>query len=670
MKFAETGKPKTGVVVALSALRTESSPACGEYPDLALLGGLARSWHFDLVQLLPLNDTGGMNSPYMAVSAFALHPLYIRISDLPEAVAAPDIVGRARRLAEAHAGIARLAYHEYLAAKLDLLERLFISVYPGPDIDSKLGALPGFESWMRSNPWVRPYAVFMELKRRQGQGPWWSWSAHREPGPGGVERLWAAPELRAGTRFRAWLQFAADCQLGAASKILARRGIDVLGDIPILIGKDSADVWADRSLFKLDVSAGSPPDAENPTGQNWGFPAWNWDELRHRNFAFWRDRLSVAARWYSAYRIDHVLGFFRIWTTGARERDAWLGTFLPTVPVTRSDLEKRGFDASRIRWLSRPHVRASRLVEAAGGDMGAAARAANLVLERIGDEELFLFRSDIGGSEDIVDRLADVDGALRDFLLASWRDRSLLEYEAGAFVPTWGHRETTSWASLSDAERRSLKDLFDVRSGESESLHEENGRALLRNLLSFSDMLATAEDLGGIPPYVPKVLAELDILGLRVWRWTRRWKEEGQPFIEAAEYPRMSVACPSVHDSTTLREWWEREADRPLVWNFARRTLGREAGEPPDRLGPEEVRFLLETVARAASRIAVFPIQDLLAMSTEYRPAEASMERINVPGTDNPWNWGWRMPATVEALVKDEALAASVRAVAAARPRE
>ncbi len=667
MKFADTGRKRTGLVVALSALRSEASPACGEFPDLVLLGELARRWSFDLVQLLPVNDTGGMNSPYMALSAFALHPLYLRIADLPEAARAPDIVGRARRLAESHAGISRLAYHEYLSAKLDLLERLFISAYPGPDIDAKLAALPGFEAWMRANPWVRPYSVFMELKRREGQGPWWSWSSRREPGADGVERLWAAPEFRSGTRFRAWLQFSLDAPFGAATKALASMGIELLGDIPILIGKDSADVWADRSIFKLEVSAGSPPDGENPNGQNWGFPAWNWEELERRDFDFWRLRLEVASRWYSAYRIDHVLGFFRIWTTGARERDAWLGAFHPTVPVTREDLEGLGFDSGRFRWLSRPHIREARLVEAAGGDASAAARAASLVLERIGDEALFLFRGDIGGTADLVARLADVDGSLRDFLLAAWRDRCLYEFEPGHFVPSWGFRSSTSWASLSEGERSALEGLFAARARESEALHEATGRGLLRKLAAFTDMLPTAEDLGGIPPYVPKVLDELGILGLRVWRWTRRWNEAGQPFIAAADYPPNSVVCPSVHDSSSLREWWEREADRSLVWNFATTSLGREASPAPERLGPDDARFLLEALACAASKIAVFPMQDLLAMSEAFRPADPAAERINVPGTDNPWNWGWRLPATIEALMADSGLARSAALVAAQR---
>ncbi len=667
MKFASTGRPRTGMVVALSALRSEASPACGEFPDLSLLGDLAGSWGFDLLQLLPVNDTGGMNSPYMALSAFALHPLYLRISDLPEAARSPDLVGKARRLAESHAGIARFAYHEYLSAKLDLLERLFISAYSGADLDARLALLDGYEGWMRANAWVRPYAVFMELKRREGQGPWWTWSARRDPGPAEIERLWSAPEFRSGTRFRAWLQFAASVQFEAAAKDLAKKGIELLGDIPILIGRDSAEVWADRSIFRLDISAGSPPDGDNPSGQNWGFPAWNWEELERRDFDFWRLRLAIAARFYSAYRIDHVLGFFRIWTTGAREGDAWLGAFLPNVPITRSDLEGLGFDAPRLRWLSRPHIRWEALVEAARGDEGAASRSASLVLERIGEENLFLFKAGLAGTADIVEALADVDGGLREFLLASWRDRCIFEYREGCFVPGWNYRLTSAWASLSDGERGALEELFARREGESLALHESKGKALLGKLASFTDMLATAEDLGGIPPYVPRVLDELDILGLRVWRWTRRWNEAGQAFVEAADYPFKSVVCPSVHDSSSLREWWEREADRDQAWAFVSKTQGRDLGPAPQRLGPDEVRIILEALARCASMIAAFPLPDLLAMSEVWRPADPALERINVPGTDKNWNWGWRMPTTIEALKGDKEMGRQAGMVAAVR---
>ncbi len=678
MKYEDRGRPRAGIVAALSGLRSEASPACGEFPDLALLGKLAASWDFGLVQLLPVNDTGSTPSPYMALSAFALHPLFISLGALPEAApegpAAP-IVKKAQVRARKRRDEERLDYGSYYDEKLRVLRDVFDLAYgtgiadPGSarDLDRALAGIQGYPDWLEANAWVKPYAIFSELKRREGGKPWWEWSSHSTVTTATLTTLWSEPELVPGTRFNAWLQFRAEEQFGAATQSLRAGGIELLGDIPILIAKDSADVWADRAIFRLDVSAGSPPDGENPLGQSWGFPAYNWRELEARNYDFWRKRLAVAARHYSAYRIDHVLGFFRLWTSGARERNAWLGHFLPTLPVSRAELAALGFDDGRVRWLSRPHLPLSALRDAAGGNGQSLDRAISTLLDRIGNEELFLFRADILGEEDIHARLGDLPGQLCECLCRAWRDRALLEIAPDSFVATPAWRDSTSGRSLSGGERDALGRLVETRGSESMGLHEGNGRKILEVLTASSDMLATAEDLGGIPPYVPRVLESLDILGLRVQRWTRRWNERGQPFVPLSDYPEASVACPSVHDSSSLRQWWEREADQEAVWSCAAEALGLVSGNPPPLLGCAEARFLNEALASSASRIVVFPIQDLLAMSGAWRGPDPAAERVNVPGTDNAWNWGYRIPGTLEGITADGSLAEAARAVAGRR---
>jgi 4-alpha-glucanotransferase len=166
---------------------------------------------------------------------------------------------------------------------------------------------------------------------------------------------------------------------------------------------------------------------------------------------------------------------------------------------------------------------------------------------------------------------------------------------------------------------------------------------------------------------VPRVLGELGILGLRVLRWTRDWGRPGQPYVELSDYPRLTVACPSVHDSSSLREWWEREADRGQVWAFVSRSLGKNLGSAPEKASPAAVSAILQALARSGSAIVVYPIQDLLALGESWRPADPSLERVNVPGTSNEWNWGWRLPAAIEEIAAEESLAAAAKKVAAAR---
>lgn len=692
MRFAHSGRFLSGIVVPLSALRTATSPGCGEYPDLESLAELAGSWGFDLVQLLPLNDTGTQTSPYSALSAFALHPLYLRIGDLPElAESGPARMFRAESaaLVERFGGSARVPHEELLAAKLELLEKVWAAkrAAAAGDRDSahaeaaaggsaRLGCDAELEAWTKANPWIKAYAAFVELKARADGAPWWTWERHRDPSRADIEALWAgrlAPEGSGAAggfadrlRFHAWVQMRASAQFRAAAEALAATGVALMGDIPILMNDDSAEVWARRDCFRLELRAGAPPDMYSSLGQNWGFPIYDWEAMSADGYRFWAERLAEADKYYSAYRIDHVLGFFRIWCLGERERTGYLGRFVPDVRIARSELEAAGFSAERIRWISEPHVPMSRLVAAAGE---AAARGAiHAALDRIGLEDLFLFKRSIRGERDI-EALPSLSPAARDFLAGAWRDRVLVPQAEGDFVAAWRFRDASAWPTLSDGERAFLERLAGRKAAAAESLWAETGKRLLARLKEAVPMLPCAEDLGAVPDCVPRVLGELGILGLRVLRWTRRWHEAGQPYIPVADYPRLSVACLSVHDSSSLREWWEAEADRPATWAFAAACLGRDLGPCPERLGPDEAESLLELVARSNSLFAVYPIQDLLGLSLAHRPADPRGERINVPGTTAEGNWSYRMPVSVEELASDKALAARARRLAKARPR-
>ncbi len=661
MRFRHAGKRLSGIVVPLSAVRSATSPGCGEFPDLIALGSLAKSWGFELVQLLPVNDSGFQESPYFALSAFALNPIYLRVGHLPElkAPGAASLRSEAESLVERFAGSARVPYRELLAAKLELLRKAWDAAGGG-----KAESAAALDAWVAANPWSRAYAAFVAAKAANGELPWWEWKALRDPSDADIEAIWAGGRLAAECRFRAWIQMRAHEQFKAAADALAAEGVELMGDIPILMNEDSADVWSRRRFFRLELTAGAPPDMYSALGQNWGFPIYDWGALEAEGYSFWRERLAEADKYYSAYRIDHVLGFFRIWSLSDRDSSGAMGRFVPDIPIGRAELESLGFSAERIRWLSRPHVPYERLARAAGES--AARGAAFAALDRIGGEELYLFKDSIRGEKDI-EALPTVSPAGRDFLLGAWRDRALFEYEEGLFAPTWTYRGSTAWPSLSDEERGKLESLIARKRSEAEELWAATGRRLLGALSSFTGMQSCAEDLGAVPDCVPAVLGELGMPGLRVLRWTRRWDEPGQPFIPVSDYPGLSVACPSVHDSSSLREWWESEADRDAVWRAATAALGRDLGSCPDRLGPEEALAVNEMLARSASLIAAYPIQDLLAMSESLRPADPRSERVNVPGTVGGDNWAYRMPAFLDAAAADEELASRAASLARAR---
>ncbi len=674
MKFSHQGRRLSGVAVPLSAIRCDASPGCGEFPDLARFGDLASAWGFDLIQLLPVNDSGFQSSPYFALSAFALNPIYIRIGDLPELLVEnvsgvgtgdrpQDLGTEAAALVRRFSGEERLPYEALLKAKLGLLRKIWATVSgeKGPVDEVILEAL---DAWMMANPWSKSYSAFVMLKSRNDERPWWEWPLFRNPTAEDIEGLWRDRPHSVELYFRAWLQMRAEQQFRASADYLARKGIALMGDLPILMNADSADVWARRSCFRLELSAGAPPDMYSAMGQNWGFPIYDWKVLEHEDFSFWKERLAEADKYYSCYRIDHVLGFFRIWSLSERESTGVMGRFMPDVPISRAELQSSGFSADRIRWISQPHVPTWRLVQAAGES--AAKNAVSTALERIADEELFLFKDSVKGEKDI-ESLPSLSPAARDFLLTAWRDRALLEYEPGLFSTSWNYRSTTCWPSLSENERRTLETLIGKKRAQAEESWAVSGKHLLGVLSRASSMLPCAEDLGSVPDCVPRILEELGILGLRVLRWTRRWNEDGQPYIPVREYPEASVACPSVHDSSSIREWWETEADREGTWRFASTSLGRDLGMCPDNLGTEQVVILLELIARSASRFAVYPIQDILAMSGKIRPANAKNERINVPGTVGIGNWSYRVPVSIDEILAEKKLTIKVRALAKIR---
>ncbi|MDR1247696.1 MAG: 4-alpha-glucanotransferase [Treponema sp.] len=660
-----------GVVVPVGALRTEQGLGVGEFPDLVELGRLCAQMGVGLIQILPVNDTGYESSPYGSLTAFALNPLYLRIGDLAEAVMFTEQLGALKREFDKET---RFPYQKILRAKMSLLRE----IYRAHEKEIAASAKPGssLAVWIDENPWVKEYAVYRHLKESNDERAWKQWKTHRTVSAGDIEALWEDPKQRGDHLFWVWLQEALDVQFSQAAKALNKAGILLKGDIPILMNEDSCDVWAHPEYFHLDISAGAPPDMYNVNGQNWGFPTYNWAAQAKDDYAWWRRRLKTAEKYYNADRIDHVLGFFRIWSS-LRENcydNAILGRYVPYVPVTKQDLGELHFDDGRVRWLSRPHLPTAEVWGALEGirdqwgnhDAAAAAPVAerifNEVLDRIGGEELWLFKETIKGEEGIAG--LGLPPAATDYLRRAWRNRLFLEYEKDKYVPVWLFRESRAYQSLSGNEKNALEELLKKRLGESEKIWETQGKKLLSVLLESSGMLPCAEDLGAVPDCVPKVLAKLKILGLRVTRWHRDWEKPGQPYYAFEDYPELSVCAPSVHDSSTLREWWDKEADQNGFSAFL--------GVPslPRVYNPGAAKIILGKTAAAASRIRVFPIQDLLHLSTKWYAEDPASERVNVPGYVTDFNWTYRLPASIKTIGKDETLIKAAQELAAITPKK
>ncbi|MCL2184430.1 MAG: 4-alpha-glucanotransferase [Treponema sp.] len=658
-------KRQLGVVVPVGALRTKNGIGVGEFSDLCDFAVLCKKMKLGLIQILPVNDTGFESSPYFSMTAFGLHPLYLRIEELEEYN--PKEISVRKRIKAARDKFdnrKRYSHYEVLKEKLEICREIFNAC------KSEILKKSALLSWIEKNTWVKEYAVYRRLKELNNGNSWKDWKEYSSVTAQEIEALWNDKSLREEHFFWAWLQYALNNQFLNASKKITEAGIVLEGDLPILMNEDSCDVWAHPEIFNQGLSAGAPPDMYSPEGQNWGFPIYNWEAQEQDNFKWWKSRLAVAEKYYHAYRIDHVLGFFRIWASSPRDYSSALGHYVPYTPITASDLKKIGFDKGRIRWVSQPHIPTNDIWDVLKKNWGgsytdaelsvAANKVFSLVFDRVKKEELWLFKKTIKGEKDI-DAL-NIHPAVKKYLLEKWKDRVFLEYEKGKFFPIWYHGNSKAYSSFSKEEKAVLEALIEKRRIKSEKIWAALGKKLLTVLVESSSMLPCAEDLGAVPECVPKVLGKLKILGLRVIRWFRAWDKEGQPYIPFEDYPQLSVCTAAVHDSSTIREWWEKEADQKQFSSFI--------GVPslPKVYNPGTAKVILSKAASARSRFRVFQIQDILHLSNNWYSENPQDERINVPGTVADFNWTYRLPALIHEIAKDKELIQTVRQLSKIKP--
>jgi 4-alpha-glucanotransferase len=648
MEFGDLKRYYTGVLVPVGSLRSAKSSGVGEFADLPLLADWCLEAGLDVIQILPVNDTGGETSPYSATSAFALHPLYLRVDDVPEvgSVRSDDagIDAELRAMREEIDASPRIRFADVLEQKLDILERVHRARR------EEIAADAGLARWIEDNPWVREFAVYRCIKDRQGKRSWVDWNDLRNPSFADIEALWHEPSLQDELTFHCWVQYNAESQLRAAAAAVSERGVYLKGDLPILMAEDSADVWAHREIFKPELRAGAPPDMFSHLGQNWGLPIYDWDVLASNDYDWWRRRLDQADGFYHAFRIDHVLGFFRIWAVPAEDEAGTMGYFHPSYLLTSEHLAESGFDESRVRWLAEPHIPGKRLRDTLGEH---AAQVIECCLEALEDEELYVFAE--GFRER--DLLAlDLPEEPKESLRGWYHDRALIRVSSDRYAPAWKMRDASSYLSLDGEEKQRLDELVAHATRISEEMWEEQGRRILSLVNGSAAMLPCAEDLGVVPESVPRVLSDLGILGLRIPRWTRRWDEPGQPYIPLKRYPYLTVCAPSVHDTSTLREWWEREDGVDEFWS----ALGLE-GERPTELTPELAGTVISRILDTNSAICMFQIQDYFALSEDLRAADPADERVNIPGTTTEFNWSYRLPVGIESLTDDAALNTKIR---------
>lgn len=311
-----------GIDIPLFSLHSKNSCGIGEYIDLPLLIDWCVKLNLKVIQLLPLNDTGPDTSPYSALSAFALNPIHIGLVELPHLEkfhSLRETLSSLQKLKKSH----RIDYPAVSKGKDRFLRKYY--EHAAPLIVSTHHYQ---EFYQKNHEWLLPYALFKALKIAHHWYSWELWEEHLiNPSQDVYEQLLS--EYEDEIQYQIFLQFLCFEQMHVVRIYAEKKGIFLKGDIPILISRESADVWKHRELFNMEYSAGSPPDQYTVDGQNWGFPIYNWDYCSATKYAWWRERLKVASQFYHLYRIDHIVGFFRIWAIPLGKTAAG-GKFIPS----------------------------------------------------------------------------------------------------------------------------------------------------------------------------------------------------------------------------------------------------------------------------------------------------------------------------------------------------
>lgn len=316
-----------GINLPLFSLHTKNSGGIGEFFDLMPVIDWSKKIGFDLIQILPINDTGPEPSPYSAISAFALNPIHISLSALPELESHEDLMVMLSELQSSNQN-QRLDYPTLLKKREDFLHLYYQYTYAAT---SQTEEYLNFE---KENEWLQGYALFKTLKIYREWQPWEEWpTALRDHCPTDLERLYK--EYKTQISYHVFQQYLCFQQMNDVRKYAKLNGIFLKGDIPILISEESVEVWLNRNLFLLDQTAGAPPDMFSKEGQNWHFPLYNWKEMDLQHYKWWRQRLKVASRLYDLFRIDHIVGFFRLWA----------------IPLNKKGLDGKFFPEEKDRWI-------------------------------------------------------------------------------------------------------------------------------------------------------------------------------------------------------------------------------------------------------------------------------------------------------------------------------
>lgn len=647
--FALYNRKLAGTQVPVFSLRTRKSAGIGDFGDLKTMIDFVASTGQKVLQLLPINDTTITHTwtdsyPYSCISVFAIHPQYADLHALPELKDAKARAEAEKTRAELNA-LDKIDYEKVNDFKINYLRQIFNQE------GEKMMKTAEYKAFFQASElWLVPYAQYSYLRDKNGTADFNQWPDH-QVWDEAERKVLADPKTAAykNVAFFYFVQFVLDRQMQEAHEHAKAKGVILKGDIPIGVNRNGCDVWTEPKYFNLNGQAGAPPDDFSANGQNWGFPTYNWFEMLKDGCQWWNRRFQNMARYFDAYRIDHVLGFFRIWEIPVHSVHGLLGQFAPALAMSREEIESYGLHFQEDRFtrsfitdwvLDRVfHERAGEVKEK--------------YLDRL-DDERYQMKPEVDTQRKVEALFADVTNEkelwLRDGLYALISDVLFVRDHTnpGVFHPRISAQLDFIYESLYDNDKAAFNRLYnDYFYRRNNQFWYQEAMKKLPKLVQATRMLVCAEDLGMVPDCVPWVMDELKILSLELQSMP---KDPSVKFGHLSRNPYRSVCTISSHDMPTLRMWWDENIQRTQEYY---NTMLYRQGPAPHPLPGWLASDIISRHLTSPSMLCILSIQDWLATDEALRLPDADAERINIPANPKHY-WRYRMHLNIEELAADK----------------
>lgn len=639
-----------GVAIPVFSLRSKSSFGVGEFLDIPKLADWAKLTGLKLIQLLPINDTTATHTwmdsyPYAAISAFALHPIYINLA----AVAGTKKAAKLRALRKVQEQLNNktvLDYESVIRIKLTTLRDLY------EEIGEDCFKTDPYKKFYKDNQyWLKPYAVFCYLRDQFGTIEFNSWPSYKNFKEEEVEILLKDRKVAHEISFHCFIQYHLHDQLSAAVAYAHEQGVVLKGDIPIGIYRHGVDAWVEPDLYNMDWQAGAPPDDFTTLGQNWGFPTYNWKKMQEDGFCWWRKRFEQMGHYFDAFRIDHILGFFRIWSIPMHAVQGLLGRFVPCIPVHINEFSQRGISIDYQRFCQ-PYITDEILFEIFGAHQFQV-REQFLISHGNGHwslSPLYDTQKKIAHYFELLST-SEASTLVKEGLMQLVANVILFEepYSQGQqFHFRISMDKTLSFRYLDANTQAVLRDLYNDYFYRRQDHHwMQEALKKLPFLKGATNMLVCGEDLGMVPHCVPDVMQQTGILSLEIQRMP---KDPTKEFFHPSEAPYLSVVTPSTHDMSTIRGWWEENPQRTQV--FYNQEM-KQWGDAPYFCEAWINRAILLQHLHSPAMWSIFQLQDLLGSSETLRRVDPREERINDPANPHHY-WQYRMHISLEDLLQQK----------------